>query len=97
MLMVTSTFGDGSSSSFAHMADILYITPLGPDGRPEYGQKIDGICFGPLESKTTESRKETAVLRCNLNFTGKAGSTYEVYVVHEFRNMRYVSTTMEIK
>ena len=97
VLMVTSTFNGGSNSSFAHMGPILYITPLGPDGRPDYGQKIDGICFGPLGSKTTESRKETAVLRCNLNFTGEAGSTYEVYVVHDFRNMSYVSTTIENK
>jgi hypothetical protein len=97
VLMVTSTFGSDSNSSFAHMGNILYITPLSPDGRPDYGQMIDGIYLGPLGSKTTESRKETAVLRCNLNFTGKAGSTYEVSVGHTFQNMSYVSTSLEIK
>jgi NADPH-dependent 2,4-dienoyl-CoA reductase/sulfur reductase-like enzyme len=54
------------------------LSLLGSGGRlvDDQSQTPDARCMGPLGSKPSQSRQETAVLTCNANFTDQDGSTY---------------------
>jgi hypothetical protein len=96
ILMITSTFDGGSSGSWAEITGgFVELSLLGSDG--DQSQTPDAPCMGPLGSKPSQSRQETAVLTCNANFTGQDGSTYRVDIAHTWQKMNYVSTTMEVK